>query len=67
MQTKTSSFQKSEAETALLDIRMSQRKRRKEDLPLTTRQGALLLLVLTIFFVIVFYLVFHYVNLPGME
>lgn len=44
---------------------MSQRKRTKESLSLTTRQGMLLLLVLTVFFVIVFYLVYRYVNFPA--
>jgi len=44
---------------------MSQRRRTKEHLPLTTGQGMLLLLVLTVFFVIVFYFVYRYVNFPA--
>jgi hypothetical protein len=44
---------------------MSQRKRTKEALSLTTGQGMLLLLVLTIFFVIVFYLVYRYLSFPA--
>ena len=44
---------------------MSQRKRTKEPLALTTRQGMLLLLVLTGFFVIVFYLVYRYISFPA--
>lgn len=44
---------------------MNQRKRTKEPSPLTTRQGMLLLLVLTVFFAVVFYLVFHYMNFPA--
>ncbi len=43
---------------------MTQRKRTKERLPFTRRQGMLVLLVLTAFFVIIFYLVFRYVNFP---
>lgn len=41
---------------------MGQRKRIKQPLPLTTRQGMLLLVVLTVFFVIVFYLTYHYID-----
>ena len=41
---------------------MSQRKRTKEPLPLSTRHGMLLLLVLTVFFAFVSYLVYRYVN-----
>jgi hypothetical protein len=41
---------------------MSQRKRIKDASPLTTRQGMLLLLALTVFFVIIFYLVYRYLN-----
>jgi len=44
---------------------MSQRKRTKEPLPLTTRQGMLLVLVLTVFFVMVFYLVYRYLSIPA--
>lgn len=43
---------------------MNQRKRTKNPVSLTTRQGMLLLLVLTVFFVTVFYLVYRYVSLP---
>jgi hypothetical protein len=62
---RTTSFRKPEAATAIWVIRMSQRKRTKEPLPLTTRQGMLLLLALTVFFVIVFYLVNRYLSLPA--
>jgi hypothetical protein len=43
---------------------MSQRKRTKDPLSLTTRQGVTLLLVLSVFFVIVFYLVYRYLSFP---
>jgi len=40
-------------------------KRRHKGLPLTTRQGLLLLLILGIFFALVFTFVFHVYSLPG--
>ena len=43
---------------------MARSKRRIKDLPLTTRQGVLLLLVLAVFFIIVFIVVFRWINVP---
>ena len=43
---------------------MPRSKRKTRDLPLTTRQGILLLFVLAVFFIIVFTAVFRWINVP---
>jgi len=43
---------------------MNRSRRRTKDLPLTTRQGILLLFVLAVFFIAVFTLVFRWINFP---
>ena len=43
---------------------MPRSRRKSKNLPLTTRQGVLLLFVLAVFFIVVFTVVFRWINIP---